>query len=252
MNYLMFVCADGMPSPDQLAVMQRELPGWIAEMDDRGVRLFGQELDLPETAVTVRVRNGETLVTDGPFAETKEFVAGFDLLDCADLDEAIEVASRSPVSWFQTLEIRPFADGPMAPGLPPGPCTSAAEIPTARLRAEPARTQRYALFMCLDGIPADDEVEASIGREAMAWHAEMTARGSLVYGHALASAETATTVRVRDGKTLICDGPFAETKEFIGGFAILDCNGRDEALELAALHPLAHHHMVEVRAFWTE
>ena len=65
-------------------------------MDPRGVRLFGRELDIPDTAVTVRVRDGETLVTDGPFAETKEFVGGFDLLDCADLDEAIEVAAQEP------------------------------------------------------------------------------------------------------------------------------------------------------------
>ena len=80
--------------------MQRELPGWVEEMDGRGVRLLGRELDLPETAATVRVRDGETLVTDGPFAETKEFMAGFDVLECADLDEAIEVAAKCPVAWF--------------------------------------------------------------------------------------------------------------------------------------------------------
>ena len=66
---------------------------------------------LPETAATVRVRDGETLVTDGPFAETKEFVAGFDVLECADLDEAIEVAAKHPSSWFQAIEIRPFWTG---------------------------------------------------------------------------------------------------------------------------------------------
>ena len=91
--------------------MQRELPGWIEEMDGRGVRLLGRELDLPQTAATVRVRDGETLVTDGPFAETKEFIAGFDLFECADLDEAIEAAAKSPVSRFHPIEIRPFADG---------------------------------------------------------------------------------------------------------------------------------------------
>ena len=65
-------------------------------MDSRGVRLLGRELDLPQTAVTVRVRGGETLVTDGPFAETKEFVAGLDIFECADLDEAIEVGGQEP------------------------------------------------------------------------------------------------------------------------------------------------------------
>jgi YCII-related domain len=52
------------------------------------------------------------LVTDGPFAETKEFIAGFDLVECADLEEAIEVAAAGPVSWYMTIEIRPFTDGP--------------------------------------------------------------------------------------------------------------------------------------------
>ena len=70
MKYLLLIRADGMPAPEELAVMQRELPGWVEKMDGRGVRLFGRELDLPETAATVRVRDGETLVTDGPFAET--------------------------------------------------------------------------------------------------------------------------------------------------------------------------------------
>src|SRR5580658_575486 len=111
MKYLSFIWADGMPAPEDLAAIQRELPGWAEEVDGRGVRLLGRELDLPETAATVRVRDGEMLVTDGPFAETKEFMAGFDILECADLDEAIEVAAKHPSSWFQTIEIRPFTDG---------------------------------------------------------------------------------------------------------------------------------------------
>src|SRR5690349_13086666 len=111
MEYVAFIGTEG-PSPaEALAVMQRDLPAWVEEMDRRGVRLFGQELDVPETAVTVRVRNGETLVTDGPFAETKEFVAGFDLLACADLDEAVDVMGTSPVARFHPIEVRPFRHG---------------------------------------------------------------------------------------------------------------------------------------------
>jgi hypothetical protein len=108
MKYLAFICADGIPTAKDMVVLQRECPRWVEEMEVRGVRLLGRELDLPETAVTVRVRHGETLVTDGPFAETKEFIAGFDVLECADLDEAIEVAAKHPSSWFQKIEIRPF------------------------------------------------------------------------------------------------------------------------------------------------
>ncbi len=61
-------------------------------------------------ATTVRVRNGELLVSDGPFAETKEVIVGYDLLECADLDEAIEVARTHPMARGGRLELRPFAD----------------------------------------------------------------------------------------------------------------------------------------------
>lgn len=92
-------------------------------MDGSGARLFGRELDLPRSAVTVRVRAGETLVSDGPFAETKEFLAGFDLLDCADLDEAIDAAAKSPVARAGA-PIHPAAAGRAErPTLSPNPQT---------------------------------------------------------------------------------------------------------------------------------
>ena len=59
-------------------------------------------------ATTVRIRGGEVLVTDGPFAETKEQIGGFDVIECADLDEAIEVASKHPVATYGSVDVRPF------------------------------------------------------------------------------------------------------------------------------------------------
>ncbi len=76
---------------------------------------------------------------------------------------------------------------------------------------------------------------------------ECQRRGVFVGGEPLRSANTATTVRIRDGQTLITDGPFAETHEQLGGYFILDCTGLDEALELAALWPMATIGSVEVR-----
>ena len=81
---------------------------WVAETDGKGVRLYGSELAPPENARTVRVRDSRAIVTDGPFAETKEQIAGFDVLECADLDEAIEVARRHPMARLGVLEVRPF------------------------------------------------------------------------------------------------------------------------------------------------
>jgi len=102
MRYLMLVCASEDLGPDVP-------PGpWIAEMERRGVRVQGQRLRPVSDATSVQVRDGEVLVSDGPFAETKEQIGGFDILDCADLDEAIEIASKHPAAAFGTLELRPF------------------------------------------------------------------------------------------------------------------------------------------------
>jgi hypothetical protein len=77
-------------------------------MEATGVKLYGGRLRPVSDAVTVRVRGREVLVSDGPFAETKEQIGGFNLLECADLDEAIEVASRHPTAKIGTFELRPF------------------------------------------------------------------------------------------------------------------------------------------------
>jgi len=239
MQYLLFICADGVArTPQDEATVREGMPGWLDEMDRRGVRVYGHALKPVETATTVRVRRGETLLTDGPFAESKEFIGGFDILDCANLDDAVEAAALHPLSWFHKIEVRPFYVSELG-----GDVQRIAPIEDVQ------QGQRFLLMMCLDGIPATPEVEEAVVRDGMAWYQELEARGVAVYGAALNHADTATTVRVRNGETMLSDGPFTETKEFIGGFTILDCEGQDEAVALAAKHPLASHHMVEVRQF---
>ena len=77
-------------------------------MGRRGVLRSGERLRPTTDATTVRVRAGEVLVADGPFAETKEQVGGYYLVDCRDLDEAIEVASKIPAAGHGTIEVRPI------------------------------------------------------------------------------------------------------------------------------------------------
>jgi hypothetical protein len=111
MKYLMFVCVDeALATPEATQDIERDAMAWVEEMDGRGVRLQGNRLEEISTATTVRVRSGEVVLADGPFAETKELIAGFDILECADLDEAIEVAGKHPVARIGSLEVRPFAE----------------------------------------------------------------------------------------------------------------------------------------------
>jgi hypothetical protein len=241
MKYLLFIWAGGLPAPEELAVMQREIPGWARELDGRGVRLLGRELDLPETAATVRVRDGQTLVTDGPFAETKEFIAGINVFECADLDEAIEVTAKCPVSWFQTIEIRPFMDG-----------LRLGEKASAFARGDDSAGAPYLLIMWMGGTPAAPFEDQALMDEGEAWRDDLEARGLQVLGNALQSPETATTVRVRDGETLLTDGPFIETKEFIAGIDVVNCADRQQAIQIAAAHPIARYYAIEVRPFWSD
>ncbi|BDX04978.1 YciI family protein [Planctobacterium marinum] len=78
------------------------------DLQKQGVYLDGRRLAPVETATSVQVRNGETLISDGPFAETKEQLGGFFLVDCRDLDHATEVAAMIPSAEYGTVEVRPL------------------------------------------------------------------------------------------------------------------------------------------------
>ena len=88
--------------------VERELEAWDEEMEARGILVGGGVLKPARTTTTLRVRDGEVLITDGPFIETKEQIAGYSVLECADRDEAVEVASRHPTARFGTFELRPY------------------------------------------------------------------------------------------------------------------------------------------------
>ena len=106
MEYMMFVATDTDPEPDSAAIP--DIEEWIASVQSAGKHVIGERLRPVDAATTVRVRKGELLVTDGAFAETKEWIAGFDLLDCASVDEAIAIAARHPMARFGSIELRPY------------------------------------------------------------------------------------------------------------------------------------------------
>ena len=106
MKYFMFVVDD--PTAEPYVREQDTIADWVEEMTTRGISVDGDRLRPAADAKTVRIRGGKPLVTDGPFTEAKEMIAGFDILECADLDEAIEVASKHPMARFGRIELRPF------------------------------------------------------------------------------------------------------------------------------------------------
>src|SRR5512133_3880599 len=113
MKFLMLVCWDAEkmneqeePAPGQ-ARDDESFP-WLDDLQARGMWVTGDQLAPPRRGKSVRVRAGKTTVTDGPFAETKEVVGGFDVIECGSVDEAVEIAAGHPVAEIGTIEVRPF------------------------------------------------------------------------------------------------------------------------------------------------
>lgn len=119
MKYLCLVCAEtlleGMPKPEAES-HYAEYERFIEEVRRSGHLLGRNRLRPPETALTVRVRGGKTSVTDGPFAETKEQLGGYFLIEATDLNEAIQVAARIPGAKMGCVEVRPVAEDEAPPG----------------------------------------------------------------------------------------------------------------------------------------
>lgn len=112
---------------------------------------------------------------------------------------------------------------------------------------------RYMLMICDDESDGRGPLELVRAPEHVAWTEYLDRQGiTFLDGVRLRSSADATTVRSRNGETLVSDGPFAETKEQIGGFALIECEHLDDAIDAAARHPFARHGAVEVRPVWDE
>ena len=109
-----YICLIYQPPLDETTPGQDELHKaywqYTQELQAAGKMLAGEALESVSMATTVRVRDGETLTTDGPFAETKETLGGYYVIDCKDLDEALAWAAKIPSSTFGSIEVRPVAD----------------------------------------------------------------------------------------------------------------------------------------------
>ncbi len=139
------------------------LTAWLEETIPSGVNLQGSRLRPSSDATTVRSRQGELLVTDGPFAETKEQLAGYDVLECADIDEAVSWASKHPTVRMGAIEVRPLLGSPAPMPLP-----------------EPREgAMRYVLLVCLgEDFQMSPQDGAEMGPATDAWVKEMDGRGA--------------------------------------------------------------------------
>jgi hypothetical protein len=112
MEYLLIICTDesamAAASPAEAEASLAKYTKFGEDMTQRGVLRGGARLRPTSDATTVQVRDGEVLTADGPFAETKEQIGGYYLVDCKDLDEAIEVAAQIPGASVGTIEVRPL------------------------------------------------------------------------------------------------------------------------------------------------
>ncbi len=209
------------------------------ELAARGVFLGASPLQPVATAATIQVRDGQALVTDGPFAETTEALGGYYLVDLPDLDEAIAVAGRLPPARKGTVEIRPLV--PLE-GLPP-------DRPMLGDTGDGSRTAF--LLLCYDDEAAwqaaGPEAVDAARKEGLGLARQLADEGRYLGASPLYPAETATCIRVRNGRRIVTDGPFAETREVLGGFYLILAEDRDTALRFAAQHPGARAGAVEVR-----
>ena len=114
MRYMLLIYASeadhSYMTSEEYATMMQGHSTFAQEAMQRGILMGGAPLQPTSTARTVRIRNGKTLVIDGPFAETKEQLAGTYILDCKNMDEAIELATKIPDVLYGSIEIRPILD----------------------------------------------------------------------------------------------------------------------------------------------
>lgn len=106
MQYMLMIYTDS--TAPALPDDDRSIADWVRDVEARGITRGGDRLRTPHDSTTIRVRDGELSVTDGPFLETKEWIAGYDIVECENLDEVIEIASQHTMARHGAIEIRPI------------------------------------------------------------------------------------------------------------------------------------------------
>jgi hypothetical protein len=220
---LLFMVKRGAPGPEPagFAAMGR----LAAELASQGKLRRGAPLESDSAAARVRVRDGKAVVSDGPFAETKEVVAGFWIVDAADRAEAIEIARRTPHARGGVVEVHAVQFRETAP--------------------DPATGTPF--MMVFGREPGLTDPDGAKLREMLDFSEALKREKKLFETAPLAADPPPARVESRAGATLVTDGPFAESKEAVGGYSLVRMSSRAAAVDLAKRYPHAKWGPVEVR-----
>ena len=226
---LLFIDREGRPAGEPAGMA--ELVRFAEELASQGRLPRAALLGPASEGARVRVRDGRASVTDGPFAESREALGGFWILEAESREAALEVARRA----FELGEPRPEAR------------LGAVELHLVRARHtfpdSGEGTPFLLAFRMEPGLVPDGEKM----REMIAYGTELVRAGKQYETAPLASDPPPARVESRRGRTLVTDGPFAETKDVVGGYSFVRAASRAEAIELALGFPHARWGPVEVR-----
>jgi hypothetical protein len=215
--------------------MLAEMAKWTEELVHAGALLSCQRLQPSAQGARVRFAKGTITVTDGPFAETKELIAGFCLIEAKSRDEAIAWAKRIPFREG-AVDVRPLfelTDFPVDPAEQPDGWRDKEE----QMRATPLPARKPGTIRYMGIIKADKNTEAGVmpGAKSLAamgaFMEEGAKAGVILAGEGLQPSSKGARIQYSGSKRTVIDGPFAETKELIAGYVLLQVATKAEAIE---------------------
>ena len=213
-------------------VTMAEMGRYAESLAQEGKIRGGAPLHPEAAGVRVEVRDGRTIVTDGPFAESKEVVAGSFIIEAADRAEAIEIAKCCPHARAGIVEVR---------ALPDRDVVKAGHTTAARFERQPTQ-----FMLLLRAEPGESDPDGSKYREMVAYDVVLKREGSYVESSQLAR-DGAARVEASGGEPVVTDGPFPETKEVAAGYYVVEAADRGLAVGIAERCPAARWGSVEVR-----
>lgn len=226
-------------SPTQHESLVQQHVALAANTRQTGTYLGSVELKPPQTARSLRVEGGDTLISDGPFAEAKEYFIGYYLFDCTTLKDALDLAARIPTGPGGGMEIRPVDEGQECGGeLPP-------RDPQSMQGRQVYTLLNYHPETLVENYSAQD-LEALIASNVKMSETAF-ADDDYLGGYKLMPAATATALRGDNRQRDVIDGPFCEAKEVLLGFHLLACRSPQDAIDYAASLDVAGIGVVEVR-----